>query len=62
MYAIRSYYAGTGGTAATLGRHIRYRGYTTRLVVVDPENSVFYDSFQSRDRGLRIATSSRIEA
>ncbi len=53
--------AGTGGTAATLGRHIRYRGYATRLVVVDPENSVFYDSFQSRDRGLRIATSSRIE-
>ncbi|MCV6603660.1 MAG: pyridoxal-phosphate dependent enzyme, partial [Porticoccaceae bacterium] len=32
---------GTGSTSATLGRYIRYRGLDTRLVVVDPENSVF---------------------
>ena len=36
--------AGTGGTSATLGRYIRYRRFTTELVIVDPENSVFYDS------------------
>lgn len=33
--------AGTGGTSATLGRFIRYQGHDTKLVVVDPENSVF---------------------
>ena len=32
--------AGTGGTSATLGRFIRYQGHDTKLVVVDPENSV----------------------
>lgn len=53
--------AGTGGTSATLGRYIRYRGYETRLVVVDPENSVFYDSYMQGDRGLTRACSSRIE-
>lgn len=34
--------AGTGGTSATLGRYIRYRQYTTRLCVADPEGSVFH--------------------
>lgn len=34
--------AGTGGTSATIGRYIRCQGYDTRLVVVDPENSVFF--------------------
>ncbi|MCU9848392.1 PLP-dependent cysteine synthase family protein [Defluviimonas sp. WL0024] len=53
--------AGTGGTSATLGRYVRYRGYDTELVVVDPENSVFYDSYMTGDRTLRRACSSRIE-
>ena len=53
--------AGTGGTSATLGRYILYRGYATELVVVDPENSVFYDSFRTGDRSLTLNTSSRIE-
>ncbi|MCB2110685.1 MAG: PLP-dependent cysteine synthase family protein [Defluviimonas sp.] len=53
--------AGTGGTSATLGRYLRYRGFDTELVVVDPENSVFYDSYQSGDRSLTRACSSRIE-
>ncbi|TDA78639.1 pyridoxal-phosphate dependent enzyme, partial [Halomonas marinisediminis] len=44
--------AGTGGTSATLGRYIRYRGFETQLVVVDPENSVFYDSYMSGDATL----------
>ena len=56
--------AGTGGTSSTIGRYIRYRPRTlgaTRLCVVDPENSVFYDAFETGDRTLRIATGSRIE-
>jgi len=53
--------AGTGGTSATLGRFIRYKGYDTELTVVDPENSVFFDSYNSGDRSLTSNTSSRIE-
>ncbi len=53
--------AGTGGTSATLGRYIRYRGLDTRLMVVDPENSVFYDSYMQKDRSLTANCSSRIE-
>ncbi|MBO6893878.1 MAG: PLP-dependent cysteine synthase family protein [Roseibium sp.] len=53
--------AGTGGSSATLGRYIRYRGYDTRLVVVDPENSVFFDSYHTGDTGLTSDKSSRIE-
>lgn len=41
--------AGTGGTSATIGRFIRYKGLDTRLVVVDPENSVFYDAYQGAE-------------
>ncbi|MDX1784933.1 MAG: PLP-dependent cysteine synthase family protein [Roseovarius sp.] len=53
--------AGTGGTSATLGRYLRYRGHRTQLVVVDPENSVFYESYQTRDDTLTADCSSRIE-
>jgi len=53
--------AGTGGTSATLGRFIRYRGHATQLTVVDPENSVFYDAFKTGDRNLTANCSSRIE-
>lgn len=53
--------AGTGGTSATIGRYIRYCGHATRLVVVDPENSVFYDSYQRSDPNVTIKTGSRIE-
>lgn len=53
--------AGTGGTSATLGRYIRYKGYDTKLTVVDPENSVFYDSYVSGDHDLISDSSSRIE-
>ncbi|MDQ2781102.1 MAG: pyridoxal-phosphate dependent enzyme, partial [Actinomycetota bacterium] len=31
--------AGTGGTSATFGRYVRFRGAPTRVAVVDPENS-----------------------
>lgn len=53
--------AGTGGTSATIGRFIRYRGHATRLCVADPENSVFYDAWKSGDRGLTCARASNIE-
>ncbi|KIC38581.1 cysteine synthase [Ruegeria sp. ANG-R] len=53
--------AGTGGTSATLGRYIRYQGHDTQLVVVDPENSVFYDGYTRKDPDLTIQASSRIE-
>lgn len=53
--------AGTGGTSATLGRFIRYKGHDTKMVVVDPENSVFYDSYMRKDPDLTAHCSSRIE-
>ncbi|WP_254891326.1 PLP-dependent cysteine synthase family protein, partial [Cronobacter sakazakii] len=53
--------AGTGGTSATIGRYLRYQGHATRLMVVDPENSVFYDYWQQRDSGLKSNVGSRIE-
>jgi len=53
--------AGTGGTSATIGRYIRYKAYDTELLVVDPENSVFHDSFVSRDFTITSDRASRIE-
>ena len=37
--------AGTGGTSATIGRFVRYRGLATRLAVVDPEGSAFLPAY-----------------
>lgn len=53
--------AGTGGTSATIGRYIRYQGHETRLCVVDPERSVFYDYFHDRDATITNHRSSDIE-
>ncbi len=56
--------AGTGGTAATMGRYIRYqptRKACTRLAVVDPEFSVFFDAYKDRKRCHRLDRGSRIE-
>jgi cysteine synthase len=56
--------AGTGGTSATIGRFIRYRcdiAAKTSLCVADPENSVFYDHYETGDPDIRIGTKSRIE-
>ena len=38
--------AGTGGTSATIGRYLRYRGLSTRLAVVDPDGSAFLPGFR----------------
>ncbi len=53
--------AGTGGTSATLGRFVRYQRNATKICVADPENSVFYDFYQSGDRNLTLQSGSRVE-
>ncbi|MFK8332463.1 PLP-dependent cysteine synthase family protein [Pseudomonas sp. BJa5] len=52
---------GTGGTTATLGRYVRYRQHTTRVLCADAERSVFFDSYKSGDRSLLLDCGSRIE-
>ena len=52
--------AGTGGTSATIGRFLRYRRFDTRLCVVDPENSAFFDGWANLDNAT-VARGSRIE-
>jgi cysteine synthase A len=52
--------AGTGGTSATIGRYLRYRQLDTRLCVVDPEGSAFYDAWVSGSAEVT-ACGSRIE-
>jgi len=53
--------AGTGGTSATIGRYIRYRQLRTKLAVVDPENSVFFNAWRDTSPGLTSCRGSRIE-
>ncbi len=53
--------AGTGGTAATIGRYIRYRGYNTRLCVADVEHSAFYEGWADANPEARCTQPSRIE-
>jgi cysteine synthase A len=53
--------AGTGGTSTTLGRFIRYNGHDTRLCVVDPEHSITFDSYRTRDVSLTMSRGSGVE-
>ena len=53
--------AGTGGTSATIGRYIRYQRLRTRLAVVDPEHSVFFNAWRDAAPELTDCTGSRIE-
>ncbi|TWP33819.1 PLP-dependent cysteine synthase family protein [Leekyejoonella antrihumi] len=53
--------AGTGGTSATIGRYIRYRRHSTKLCVVDPENSAFFDGWVQDDMTHTTGMGSRIE-
>ena len=53
--------AGTGGTSATIGRYVRYRGLASRVCVVDPEKSAFLPAFRGDDAGVAAACGSRIE-
>lgn len=53
--------AGTGGTSCTIGRYIRYRRHTTRLLVVDPENSAYYPGWSLGVTDYTTGMPSRIE-
>ncbi|HJQ45392.1 MAG TPA: PLP-dependent cysteine synthase family protein [Amycolatopsis sp.] len=53
--------AGTGGTSATFGRYVRYRRHTTKICVVDPENSSFYGAWRSGAMDYTTGMPSRIE-
>ena len=52
--------AGTGGTSATIGRYMRLHKFFTRLCVVDPEGSAFYDGWRTSDPAMT-AVGSKIE-
>jgi cysteine synthase A len=41
--------AGTGGTSATIGRYVRYRGHGARLCVPDPDGSAFFGAWRDSD-------------
>jgi cysteine synthase len=53
--------AGTGATAAALGRHIRLRGHATRLAVADPENSAYFPGWAYGVADYGTGMPSRIE-
>lgn len=53
--------SGTGGTATTLGRYIRYQCHLTQLCVVDPEHSVTFDYYRTGDTSLTLERGSAIE-
>ncbi|QIL20299.1 PLP-dependent cysteine synthase family protein [Thermomonas sp. HDW16] len=53
--------AGTGGTSATLGRYLRYRGLQTQLCVAEPADMVFADAWRRRDRDACSRADSVIE-
>jgi cysteine synthase A len=51
--------AGTGGTSATIGRFVRYRRHDTRVCVVDPENSAFFEGWATSDLTHTVPAGSR---
>ena len=53
--------AGTGGTSATIGRYILYRGFCTRLCIPDPEHSAYFAGWSEGDGAMRCNRGSRIE-
>jgi cysteine synthase A len=53
--------AGTGGTSATLGRYLRYRGLPTRLCVAEPAGGAFAVGWRTRDASARAAQRTVVE-
>jgi len=53
--------AGTGGTSATIGRYLRYRGLRTRLCVAEPAGGAFAQGWRTRDRAARSVAPTLIE-
>ena len=52
---------GTGGTSATIGRYLRYRGLQTRLCVAEPSGSGYVHGWRSRDPQAVASTATLIE-
>ncbi len=53
--------AGTGGTSATIGRYLRYRGLRTQLCVAEPTGSGFVHGWRTRDAQARASQSTLVE-
>ena len=53
--------AGTGGTSATIGRYLRYRGLRTRLCVADPAGAAFARGWLARDRSATARACTLVE-
>ncbi|MFZ5655788.1 MAG: PLP-dependent cysteine synthase family protein [Pseudomonadota bacterium] len=53
--------AGTGGTSATIGRYLRYRGLASRLCVAEPTGGAFAVGWAGRDPAARARRASCIE-
>jgi len=52
---------GTGGTSATIGRYLRYRGLATQLCVAEPSGSAFARAWSTRDREVHASRPTLIE-
>jgi cysteine synthase A len=53
--------AGTGGTSATIGRYVRYKGLPTRIALADPKASVFHRHLADRAVVTVDGPTSRVE-
>ena len=53
--------AGTGGTSATIGRYLRYRGLSTQLCVAEPQGAGFALGWRSGNRNARALQATVIE-
>jgi cysteine synthase len=53
--------AGTGGTSATIGRYLRYRGLDTRLCVAEPAGGAFAAGWRCRDTAAVASRTTLIE-
>ncbi len=53
--------AGTGGTSATIGRFLRYRGLATRTCVAEPSGGAFAVGWRTRDPGAGALAPTLIE-
>ncbi|MCB1628695.1 MAG: pyridoxal-phosphate dependent enzyme, partial [Xanthomonadales bacterium] len=51
---------GTGGTSATIGRYLRYRGWPTRLCVAEPSGAAFAQAYQAGGRRDALASRATI--
>lgn len=52
--------AGTGGTSATLGRYSQYYNLSSEIIVVDPQNSAYFEAYKTKKRSITTGKCSRI--